>query len=88
MCASNPPLYDELLGIFFKEYQRWSVGIRKHLYETNKTEFKDQFGRHIDELRERRPDEYVRLLLDWAARGHQKLPCLVFDNTDQFPAEI
>jgi hypothetical protein len=88
VCASNPPSYDELIGMFFKEYQRWSVGIRKHLYETNKIEFKDQFGRHIDDLREQRPDEYVRLLLDWAARGHQKLPCLVFDNTDQFPAEI
>jgi hypothetical protein len=88
VCASNPPSYDELVGIFFKEYQRWSVGIRKHLYETNKTEFKDEFGRHIDELREQRPDEYVRLLLDWSARGHRKLPCLVFDNTDQFPAEI
>jgi len=88
VCASNPPSYDELLGIFFKEYQRWSVGIRKHLYETDKTKFKDEFGRHIDQLREQRPDEYVRLLLDWAARGHQKLPCLVFDNTDQFGAEI
>ncbi len=88
VCASNPPSYDELLGIFFKEYQRWSVGIRKHLYESNKVEFKDQFGRHIDELREQRPDEYARLLLDWAARGHQRLSCLVFDNTDQFPAEI
>jgi hypothetical protein len=56
--------------------------------ETNKIEFKDQFGRHIDERREQRPDEYVRLLLDWAARGHQKLPCLIFDNTDQYPPEI
>ncbi len=88
VCASNPPSYDELQGIFFKEYQRWSVGVRKHLYETNKTEFKDQFGRHIDERREQHPDEYVRLLLDSAARGHKKLPCLIFDNTDQFPAEV
>lgn len=88
VCASSPPSYDELLGIFFSEYQRWSVGSRKHLYETNKTEFKDQFGRHIEDRREKHADEYVRLLLDWAARGHQKLPCLIFDNTDQFPAEI
>ena len=88
ICASNPPSYEELQGIFFKEYQRWSVGVRKHLYETDRNEFKDQFGQHIDERREQRPDEYVRLLLDWAARGHQKLPCLIFDNTDQFSAEI
>jgi AAA ATPase domain len=85
--ASNPPSYDELQGVFFSEYQRWSVGSRKHLYETNKIEFKDQFGRHIEERRENQPDEYVRLLLDWASRGHQKLPCLIFDNADQFSAE-
>src|SRR5581483_3466569 len=68
ICASNPPSYNELLGIFFQEYRRWSVGFRKHLYETNKIAFKDEFGRHIDDFREQRPDEYVRLLLDWAAR--------------------
>jgi hypothetical protein len=88
ICASNPPSYDELMGIFFSEYQRWSIGSRKYLYDMNKTEFKDQFGRHIEERREQQPGEYVRLLLDWASRGHQKLPCLIFDNTDQFPAEI
>ena len=76
------------MGIFFSEYQRWRVGSRKYLYETNKVDFKDQFGKHIEQRRERQPDEYVRLLLDWAARGHQKLPCLIFDNTDQFSAEI
>lgn len=88
VCASDPPSYDELLGVFFAEYQRWSVGFRKHLYETNRTEFKDQFGQHIEQRRESQPDEYVRLLLDWASRGHQKLPCLIFDNTDQFAPEI
>ncbi|MBR1033858.1 MULTISPECIES: AAA family ATPase [Bradyrhizobium] len=88
VCTTNPPSYDELRGIFFFEYQRLSTGSRKHLYETNRTEFRDQFGRHIEERREKQPDEYVRLLLAWAASGHQKLSCLVFDNTDQFPSEI
>ena len=88
VCSSDPPTYDELMGIFFREYQRWSTGTRKHLYEADKVEFKNQFGLHIEERREKHPDEYVRLLLDWASRGHQKLPCLIFDNTDQFPGEI
>ena len=88
VCASHPPSYDELQGIFFSEYLRWSVGPRRHLYETNKIEFKNQFGQHMEERREKHPDEYVRNLLDWASRGHQKLPCLIFDNTDQFPPEI
>ncbi|WP_316202313.1 MULTISPECIES: AAA family ATPase [unclassified Bradyrhizobium] len=88
VCATNPPSYDELRGIFFSEYQRWSTGPRKHLYETNRNEFRDQFGKHIEERRENHPDEYVRLLLAWAASGHQKLSCLVFDNTDQFPTDV
>lgn len=86
--ASSPPTYDELQGVFFSEYQRWSVGVFKPLYESNHTEFKIKFGQHMEDLRQKRPDEYVRLLLDWSSRGHGKLPCIVFDNTDQFSAEI
>lgn len=88
ICTSDPPAYDELQGIFFSEYQRWSVGSRKYLYETDKVEFKNQFGMHMEERREKHPDEYVRMLLDWASRGQGKLPCIVFDNTDQFLPEI
>jgi hypothetical protein len=88
VCASHPPEYDELQGIFFSEYKRWSTGTRKYLYESDKIEFKNQFGLHIEERREKHPDEYVRILLDWASRGHQKLPCLIFDNTDQFLPEV
>ncbi|TPI77691.1 AAA family ATPase [Mesorhizobium sp. B2-8-9] len=88
VCSTNPPTYDELQGIFFSEYQRWSQGTRKNLYETNKKQFKDEFGKHIEARREAYPDEYVRLLLAWSAKSHQQLPCLVFDNTDQFSPEI
>ena len=88
VCASDPPTYEELQGIFFSEYQRWSQGSRKYLYENDKLRFKDEFGQHIERRRENEPEEYVRLLLDWASRGHQRLPCLVFDNTDQFSAKI
>jgi hypothetical protein len=88
VCASHPPEYAELQGIFWSEYHRWMVGSHKHLYDSDKTEFKKQFGAHIEQRREKHADEYVRSLLEWAVRGHQKLPCLVFDNTDQFPAHI
>ncbi|MGU3454352.1 MULTISPECIES: ATP-binding protein [unclassified Methylobacterium] len=88
VCANDPPTYDDLQGIFFKEYKRWTTGARKPLYERDKDEFKIQFGEHMENRRETQPDTYVRLLLDWAARGHGKLPCLIFDNTDQFPVEV
>ncbi len=88
LCAGSSPDYDELQGIFFSEYQRMSRGTLKHLYDSNRTHFKIEFGRHIEARRESHPDEYVRLLLARASSGHTLLPCLVFDNTDQFSLEI
>ncbi|NNM72433.1 ATP-binding protein [Enterovirga aerilata] len=88
VCANTPPHYEDLQGIFFKEYQRWRNGARRPLYQKDKDEFKIQFGEHMEKRREKEPDEYVRLLLDWATRGQGKLPCLIFDNTDQFPVEV
>lgn len=88
VCSNDPPSYDDLQGIFYSEYQRWRNGARRPLYERDKDEFKIRFGEHMETRREQQPDEYVRLLLNWASRGQGKLPCLVFDNTDQFPVEI
>jgi hypothetical protein len=88
ICAGPVPSYEELQGIFFGEYQRMSQGPFKHLYESDKLRFKVEFGQHIENRRETKPDEYVRLLLARAASDHGLLPCLVFDNTDQFPLEI
>jgi predicted type IV restriction endonuclease len=88
VCTNNPPSYDDLMGIFFSEYQRWSTGTYRPLYESDKVAFKIKFGEHIESRREQRPDEYVRLLLAWAAKGQGRLSCIVFDNTDQFPVEV
>ena len=88
--SSDPPTYDDSMGYFLSEYQRWSTGARKHYIRVRtKGEFSNPVpGCLLEERREKHPDEYVRMLLDWASRGHQKLPCLIFDNTDQFPADI
>ncbi|MER8389056.1 ATP-binding protein [Mesorhizobium sp. M1380] len=88
VCSSNPPSYDELQGIFFPEYQRWSQGTRKVLYDSDRIQFKNEFGKHIEARREAHPEEYIRLLLEWSAKSHMQLPCLIFDNTDQFSPEI
>src|SRR5260370_26167484 len=42
----------------------------------------------MEERRERHPDENVRRLLEGACYGLEKLPCLIFDNTDQFAPGI
>jgi hypothetical protein len=76
------------MGIFFNEYKRLSEGSQRHLYAKDKEAFKIFFGNHMEERREKHPDEYVRRLLERACFGLEKLPCLIFDNTDQFAPGI
>lgn len=88
ICTNQPPSYDDLQGIFWNEYVRWKDGPKKPLYEINKDQFKIDFGDHMEVRRESQPEEYVRLLLKRSAVGLKRLPCIVFDNTDQFPSDI
>jgi hypothetical protein len=81
----EPPTWYEIIGhMFFSEYQRWSTGSMKHLYEKDKQEFQILFGKHIESIRAERPLDYIRGLLSNIVRGRRQLPCLVFDNADHF----
>jgi energy-coupling factor transporter ATP-binding protein EcfA2 len=83
------PSWDEIIGhMFFSEYQRWSTGSMKHLYEKDKQEFKIQFGQHIEKIRADNPLEYIRGLLRNLVLGRKQLPCLVFDNADHFSIDF
>jgi hypothetical protein len=86
--SDRQPDYDDYVGMFFRVYQRWSEGTQKHLYETNKTQFKIDFGKYVESRRETRPDEYVQGLMRHTVASRKRLPCIVFDNADQFPKEI
>lgn len=81
------PDYEDYQGMFFRVYKRWSEGTHRHLYETDKNKFKMLFGEYVENRRAELPDEYVVGLMRHAVAGRNKLPCLVFDNTDQFPLE-
>lgn len=78
------PTYDELQGIFYFEYDRLRTGNWKGLYETNKDQFKIDFGKHIEERREKRPNEYIKRLIGDITKSRHKVPCIVFDNADHF----
>jgi len=79
------PTYDEIVGMCMGEYKRWSEGHKKHLYETDKLRFKDQFGEHIEKyFRQDRPHEYIIHLLFHIVKNHKKIPCIIFDNADHF----
>jgi hypothetical protein len=79
------PDYDDLQGMYYAEYNGWKVGELKFLYEKDRNEFKITFGNWMRE--QRGADRYgylVRLLKTANAQRHL-LPCIIFDNADQFP---
>lgn len=78
------PSYEDLMGMYYKEYERWRVGSHRHLYESDKNQFKIEFGKHIEKRREERPHEYIVHLLHRIVGAFSKVPCIVFDNTDHF----
>ena len=80
--------YEDYMGMFFKTYQRWSEATYRDLYVTNKTEFKIKFGEYVERRRAEAPDDYVLGLLRHTVAGRTKLPCVVFDNTDQHTMRI
>ena len=78
------PTYEELQGVFIKDYDRWRIGERKFLYENEKDAFKVQFGEFMARIIDDDPNRYVRILLEHAVGGRRLMPCLIFDNTDHF----
>jgi len=82
--AGSYPLYEDLQGMFYGEYQRWRDGHAKHLYQTDKNTFKTQFGAYVESIRHDRPHDYIIKLLHLVVFNFKKIPCLVFDNADHF----
>ena len=83
--AGEYPTYEEIVGMCIGEYRRWSTGHKKHLYQTDKLAFKDQFGEHIEKhFRQDRPREYIIHLLFNIVQNRKKVPCVIFDNADHF----
>jgi hypothetical protein len=80
--------YEDYMGMFFRTYQRWSEATYRDLYLTNKTEFKIKFGEYVERRRSEAPDDYALGLLRHTVAGRLKLPCVVFDNTDQHSMRV
>lgn len=88
LCSGEQPTFDELRGTFWKEYQRLRGGTLAPLYEKDRVEFRVQFGRSLEQLRESAPEVYVQAFLERAVRSDRRLPCIIFDNADQFSPAI
>jgi predicted type IV restriction endonuclease/energy-coupling factor transporter ATP-binding protein EcfA2 len=79
------PTYEQLQGVFMKEYDRWRYGEHKYLYERDKHTFKEKFGDWIANLIQSSPEQYIQALLRSAIFARGLMPCIIFDNTDHFP---
>ncbi len=81
------PSYDELQGMFFDEYMRRRRGPQKFLYESDKLQFKKEFGEYIEALRNNNTKLYIERIVRSIVASRRKVPCLIFDNTDHFSIE-
>ena len=86
--AGEPPTFNALEGLFWDEYKRRMEGSLKPLYESDKTAFQIEFGKHIERVREDRPHEYIQRLVNHIVKSRKKVPCLIFDNADHFTIEF
>lgn len=86
--GDEPPTYDELQGVFHSVYQKWAVGPHKHLHDSDLTAFKIKFGDYLQEIADRRPHEYCTSQLENVVKSRKLLPCIIFDNTDQFSNDV
>src|ERR1039458_7244044 len=78
------PSFDELQGLYWREYQRWMKGPFRPLYESDKTAFKIKFSDFLNEQMETDAHSYILRLLEDVVRNRKLLPCIIFDNTDHF----
>ncbi|WP_157128434.1 AAA family ATPase [Cupriavidus sp. USMAA2-4] len=76
--------HEQLQGVFHSKYQRWAQGEYKHLYDSDKIQFKIRFGDYIRCMRDDSPAEYLQAFLAHATYARRMMPCVVFDNTDHF----
>ncbi len=77
--------YEDLQGVFHKNYQQWAQGEFAPLYKSDKAAFKIKFGEFVHNIRENDKRRYLTALLWHATGARQLMPCLVFDNTDHYP---
>lgn len=84
--TDGQPSFRELQGMFFDEYSRLSKGPWAALYESDPShvQFHIKFGEMIEDMRSRKPQDFLRGIIRHIVSSRKKLPVLVFDNADHF----
>jgi cold shock CspA family protein len=78
------PDWDQLLGLYFRDYVRRSEGVDAELYKQDKGAFKRKFGEYMDDQVEKDREGYLKRLLIDIVESRKCLPIFVVDNTDEF----
>ena len=78
------PTYEELQGLYWRDYQGWMRGQYKPLYESNKHAFKEKFGEFLNSRIHSDPYGHALKILDDVVKNRKMLPCIIFDNGDVF----
>jgi hypothetical protein len=86
--GDQAPTFNQLEGVFYDEYNRRRVGPLESLYKRDKEEFRIDFGRHIEKLRQEYPHDYIKRLIRHCSQMRHKVPCIIFDNADHFTIEF
>lgn len=82
--SNGHPSYDDLKGMYYREYARRRDGSGAALYKSNKEEFQIQFGVFLDQMVEKDREGYLKRLLADVSKNRGKLPILIIDNLDEF----
>jgi hypothetical protein len=81
---SGFPNWDQLLGLYYKDYVRRSEGVDRSLYRNDKEIFRIKFGQYMDEQVEKDREGYLKRLLIDIVDNRKCLPIFFIDNTDEF----
>ena len=78
------PEWEQLLGLYFRDYKRRSEGVDAELYKQDKDAFRRKFGEYMDDQVEKDREGYLKRLLIDIVENRKRLPIFVVDNTDEF----
>ncbi|WP_425102494.1 cold shock domain-containing protein [Tropicibacter sp. S64] len=84
---SGAATWDDLVGMYFREYRRRAEGTGAELYKSDKAAFKIEFGKFLEDRVENDREGYLKRLLADIVSNRAKLPILIIDNIDEFSFE-
>ncbi|WP_201067112.1 MULTISPECIES: AAA family ATPase [Thiorhodovibrio] len=81
------PSWEELVGLYYGEYQRRAKGVGAQLYKQDRARFKIEFAEYLEDKVESDREGYLKRILQDVVRSRKLLPIIVIDNTDEFSLE-